>query len=269
MLLAIDIGNTNLTIGIFDQEDLIGSFRLTTNIPRTSNEFGKDIFEGIDGLNIEPEQINDVIISSVVPKVMYSLVSSIKKYFHKEPYIVGKGTKSGIKIALSNPAQTGADRIVDAVGAYETYGGPVIVIDYGTATTYDLVTEDGSFVAGVTCPGVKICAKALWSSAAQLPEIEIKRPDTILAKDTISSMQAGIVFGTVGETEYIINRIKKESGLENVKVVATGGLGRIIHQETDLIDHYDINLTLHGMRIIYKKTIDAIKKSMAKEERGN
>lgn len=254
MLLAIDIGNTNLTFGVFDGDELLFTFRLTTNLPRTSNEFGEAIVEAISRHNIAEERIHDVIIASVVPKVMYSLVSGIKKYFGRTPYIVGSDTKSGIHIAAANPGEIGADRIVDAVGAYEMYGGPVIVIDFGTATTYDLVTGDGVFAARVTCPGIKISARALWSSAAQLPEIEIKKPDTILAKNTITGMQAGLIYGTIGQTEYIVKTIKEESGIPDIRVVATGGLGRCISDATDAIDIYDPNLTLQGTRLVYEKT---------------
>lgn len=254
MLLAIDIGNTNLTFGVFDEAELQCTFRLTTNLPRTSNEFGEAIVEALLRHGVEETQIQDVIIASVVPKVMYSLVSSIKKYFHKTPYVVGDNTKSGIHIAAANPSEIGADRIVDAVGAYELYGGPVIVIDYGTATTYDLVTGEGVFAARVTCPGIKISAKALWSNAAQLPEIEIKKPESILAKNTITSMQAGLMYGTIGQTEYIVQKMKEESAIENIKVVATGGLGRSISNATDCIDIYDPHLTLQGTRLVYEKT---------------
>ena len=228
MLLAIDIGNTNLTFGLFDGEKILHKFRLTTSLPRTSDEFGVQIMEQLSHQNVSAEDVEDVIVGSVVPKIMYSLTSGIKKYLKCDPIIVGQGTKTGIRIATTNPMEVGADRIVDAVGAYFTYGGPVMVIDYGTATTYDLVTADGSFVAGVTAPGIRISAKALWSNAAKLPEIEIIKPESILAKTTITSMQAGLVYGTIGQTEYIIDKFREESGLSDMKVVATGGLGRII-----------------------------------------
>lgn len=254
MLLAIDIGNTNLTFGLFDGDKLLHKFRLTTSLPRTSDEFGVQIKEQLSHQNVSEQDIDDVIVGSVVPKIMYSLTSGIKKYLHCDPIIVGQGTKSGIRIAITNPMELGADRIVDAVGAYFLYGGPVMVIDYGTATTYDLVTGDGSFVAGVTAPGIRISAKALWSNAAKLPEIEIVKPESILAKTTITSMQAGLVYGTIGQTEYIIDRFREESGLPNMKVVATGGLGRIISEETGKIDVYDPELTLQGTRLIYERT---------------
>lgn len=254
MLLAIDIGNTNLTFGLFDGEKILHTFRLTTSLPRTSDEFGVQIVEQLSHKSVPAEAVGDVIICSVVPKVMYSLTSGIKKYLQCDPMIVGHGTKSGIRIATTNPMEIGSDRVVDAVGAYFLYGGPVIVIDYGTATTYDLVTADGAFVAGVTAPGIRISAKALWSNAAKLPEIEIVKPDSILAKTTITSMQAGLLYGTIGQTEYIIDRFKEESGYEGIKVVATGGLGRIIAEGTEKIDIYDPELTLQGMRLIYERT---------------
>ena len=254
MLLAIDIGNTNLSFGLFNGDRIMHKFRLTTSLPRTSDEFGVQIMEQLSHQRVSAEDVEDVIICSVVPKVMYSLTSGIKKYLKCDPMIVGNGTKSGIQIATTNPMEIGADRVVDAAGAYFLYGGPVIVIDYGTATTYDLVTEDGAFIAGVTAPGIRISAKALWSNAAKLPEIEIVKPESILAKTTITSMQAGLVYGTIGQTEYIIERFKKESGFSGIKVVATGGLGRIISEGTDKIEFYDPELTLKGMRLIYERT---------------
>lgn len=254
MLLAIDIGNTNLTFGLFRGKKILHKFRLTTSLPRTSDEFGVQIKEQLSHQNVSAQDIEDVIVGSVVPKIMYSLTSGIKKYLHCDPIIVGQGTKTGIKIATTNPMEVGADRIVDAVGAYFLYGGPVMVIDYGTATTYDLVTEDGSFVAGVTAPGIRISAKALWSNAAKLPEIEIVKPESIMAKTTITSMQAGLVYGTIGQTEYIIDKFREESGLADMKVVATGGLGRIISEGTEKIDVYDPELTLQGTRLIYERT---------------
>jgi type III pantothenate kinase len=166
---------------------------------------------------------------------------------------VETGIKTGIRIVTPNPQQIGADRIVDAVGAYELCGGPVIVIDFGTATTYDYVDETGAFLGGITAPGIRISAKALWEDAAKLPEIEIKKPDQVLAKDTISSMQSGLVYGQIGQTEYIIKKVKEEVGREDAKVVVTGGLGRIIASETEYVDIYDPNLTLKGIYSVYKK----------------
>lgn len=254
MILVIDVGNTNITIGIFKEEDLIGDFRITTKLPRTSDEYGILILELLKSRHIEIKDIEAVVVASVVPGIMHSLKNSIVKYLNIKPFEIGAGTKTGIKIATANPKEIGSDRIVDAVAAYELYGGPLIVIDFGTATTYDLITKDGSFIAGITSPGIRICANALWNETAKLPEIEIMKPKSILAKETISSMQAGLVYGYIGQTEYIIKKVIEESGLEDIKVIATGGLGKIIADATDAIQIYDPMLTLKGLKIIYKKS---------------
>lgn len=253
MLLALDVGNTNITVGVFDGKELKGTYRVTTKISRTSDEFGVVFMEILERNGIDCTAIDDTIIASVVPNVNYSLVSCVKKYFGHNPIIIEAGIKTGIKIVTENPKQIGADRIVDAAGAYEIYGGPVLVLDFGTATTYDLVDKDGAFVSGVTAPGIRTSAKALWEDTAKLPEIEIAKPDSILAKETITSMQAGLVYGQIGQTEYIVKHMIAESGYENVKVIATGGLGGLISKETDCIDVYDPNLTLYGMKFIYDK----------------
>ena len=253
MILAIDIGNTNIVVGCIDREKIYFVERLSTVRTKTELEYAIDLKTVLDIYHIKGQEIEGCIISSVVPKVMYSLNSGIIKYFGIKPIIVGVGTKTGIKINRTDPREVGSDRIVDAVAAYELYGGPCIVIDFGTATTYDLVSGDGTLEAAVTAPGIKICAKALWNETAKLPEIEIKKPASILAKDTITSMQAGIVYGYIGQSEYIIDKMKRESGLDNIKVIATGGMGRIIYENTDKIDIYDNQLTLQGMKIIYEK----------------
>lgn len=254
MLFVVDVGNTHITFGVFYKGKLLSTFRMTTARNRTSDEFGYEIKGLLESRKITVGMIDAVIISSVVPGIMHSFRNAILKYFRKEPLIVGAGTKTGIKLGLANPREVGADRIVDVVAAYEMYGGPLLVLDFGTATTYDLISGDGTFMAGVICPGIRICAKALQQGTAKLPEIEIKKPDTILGRDTISSMQAGIVYGYIGQTEYLIDRMKRESGMENIKVIATGGLGKIIFENTDRIDEYNPNLTLEGLRIIYEKS---------------
>lgn len=253
MLATIDVGNSNITIGLFDKDTIKGTFRMTTKIPRTSDEYGIFLTDLMTARKVDGREINAVIIASVVPDVMHSLTSGILKYFHVKPIIVGPGIRTGIKLATENPREMGADRIVDAVAAYELYGGPVLVIDFGTATTHDLVLADGSLVAGVTSPGIRISANALWNNAAKLPEIEIRKPESILAKNTVTSMQAGLIYGCIGQTEYIIRRMKEEAGLKDMKVVATGGLGKIISKETDAIDVYDPDLTLKGLKLIYEK----------------
>ncbi len=253
MLFAIDVGNTNNTIGLFDGEKLVKQFRMITQTSRTSDEYGVFFSEWLLINGFKTEDITDVIISSVVPDIMHSLTSGIIKYFNIQPVIVAPGIKTGIRIAIPNPKELGADRLVDAVAAYEMYGGPVIVVDFGTATTHDLVLADGTFSAGVTAPGIRLSANALWKGTAKLPEVEIRKVDTVLGKDTVSSMQAGIYYGYIGQTEYIVKKIKEESGIEGIKVVATGGLGKLISEASSEIDIYDPELTLHGLRIIHSK----------------
>ena len=253
MVLVIDVGNTNITFGVYKKTELVTTFRMMSNVSRTSDEYGMMITALLDNNGVPKEKIDGAIIASVVPNLMHALTGAVAKYLKVKPMVVGPGTKTGIKIVTENPREIGADRIVDAVGAYEKYGGPVLVLDFGTATTYDLVTDKGEFAAGITAPGIKISAKALWNDTAKLPEIEIKKPKSILAQETISSMQAGLVYGQIGQTEYIIKCVKEESGFDNLKVVSTGGLGRLISDETDMIDVYDSALTLDGLRIIYEK----------------
>lgn len=253
MLLALDIGNTNITIGLFDQNELAATFRMTTKIPRTSDEYGIFFYNMLHGKGFATEDVDAAIMASVVPDVNHHVINGLIKYFNVTPVEVGPGIKTGIKIALPNPKEVGADRIVDAVAAYEIYGGPVLVVDFGTATTHDLVLEDATLVGGVTSPGIRIAANALWQDAAKLPKIEIKKPECILGKDTISSMQAGLVYGHIGQTEYIIRKVQEEAGLSQMKVVATGGLGKIIYDVTDSIHYYDPNLTLKGLNILYNK----------------
>ena len=253
MILVIDVGNTNITCGVYKGENLITTFRMTTKIKRTSDEYGMMITDLLKMNEIKVSDLAGAIIASVVPNVMHALNGAVSRYLKATPHIVGPGTKTGIRITSDNPKEIGPDRIVDVVAAYEKYGGPVLVLDFGTATTYDLVTEDGCFGVGITAPGIGISAKALWEDTAKLPEIEIKKPASILARETVSSMQAGLVYGQIGQTEYIINQVKKETGIEKLKVVATGGLGRVIADETDTIDVYDKTLTLDGLRYIYEK----------------
>jgi len=253
MILVVDVGNTNITCGVYEGMELKATFRMTTKSPRTSDEYGMMFTQLLALKDISVQQIEGSIVASVVPDVMHSLTGAIVRYTNTRPLIVGPGIKTGIKVITENPRAIGADRIVDVVAAYEKYGGPVLVLDFGTATTYDYVTAEGNFAAGITAPGIRISSEALWKSAAKLPNIEIKKPKSILAQETISSMQAGLVYGQIGQTEYIVKKVKEETGIPDLKVVATGGLGRIIADETDAIDIYDSALTLDGLRIIYEK----------------
>ncbi len=253
MVLAIDIGNTNIVCGILKDDEIKTSFRLTTVRAMTSDEYGVNICNIMERKGIDITEIKAVVIASVVPQIMYSFTNAIVKYLGHTPMVVGPGIKSGIRLANENPKEIGADRIADAVAAYYIYGGPVIAIDFGTATTYDIILEDGTFAAGVTAPGIASSAKTLWENTAKLPEIEIKKPESILAKNTIESMQAGLVYGQIGQTEYIIRQIKDELKKDNIKVVATGGMAKIISENTQIIDYCDADLTLKGLNIIYKR----------------
>lgn len=253
MILVIDVGNTNMTAGVYDGAELKTTFRLMTATPHTSDEYGILITQILQSKGIAPKALQGSIIASVVPTVMHSLQKALSRYTDTKPLIVGPGVKTGIRITTEDPRAIGADRIVDAVAAYEKYGGPVLVLDFGTATTYDLITADGCFTAGITAPGIRISSEALWTHTAKLPEIEIRKPKSILAQETITSMQAGLVYGQIGQTEYIIKKVQEESGIKDLKVVATGGLGRLISDETDMIQIYDPVLTLEGLRLIYEK----------------
>ena len=251
MLLVVDVGNTHITLGVFDGKELKATFRMTAKQPRTSDEYGIQLCDLLVHRDFDIKDIKDVIVASVVPDIMHSLGSAIIKYFHVKP-MVPSTLDMGLKINTEHPKEIGPDRIVDAVAAYEKYGGPVIVIDFGTATTYDVVSADGVFEGGVISQGIRTSARALWGGAAMLPEIEIRNPGSIIAKETVASMQGGLVFGYIGQTEYIVNKIKA-AGFADAKVIATGGLGNIIVPETKVIDIYDKNLTLEGLRLIYEK----------------
>ncbi|MFQ9695446.1 MAG: type III pantothenate kinase [Zhenhengia sp.] len=254
MLLTIDIGNTNVVMGVMKDMELVVSFRMTTQIPRTSDEYGITMVEMLRNKGIDVKDIKDVIISSVVPNIMHSITNSIKKYLNKKPFIVGPGIKTGLAVRTDNPKLVGADRIVNCVAAYELHGGPCMTIDFGTSTTYDIVNEKGEFIGGLITPGIRISADAMWQRAAQLTHMEIKRPKSILdCKNTISSMQAGLVYGYIGQVEYIVNKVKEEMNAPHMKIIATGGLARIIQDGTQVIDEYDGLLTLKGLVLIYEK----------------
>ena len=253
MLLVMDVGNTNITMGLYRESELLAKFRMTTKQPRTSDEYGIAIREMIRNQGENPEEVDDIIIASVVPDIMHSFTSSIIKYLDTTPVIVSAEADTGIKVISDNPSRTGPDRIVNAVAGYAIAKGPAVVIDFGTATTYDLIGPDSTLEACIIAPGIETAGRSLWGGAAMLPSIQIKKPDSILAHDTVTGMQGGLVFGAVGQTEYIVKRMKEESGYTDAYVIATGGLGKIIAKETDCIDLYDPQLTLTGLRLIYER----------------
>lgn len=252
-VLVIDVGNTNITFGVFQGDEIKASFRMVSGELRTSDEYGVLLRQMLGENNIDYHKIEGAIMASVVPKVVHSLTNALIKYIKCVPFIVGPGIKSGISIKSENPKEIGPDLIVDCAASYEIYGGPVLSIDFGTATTYILVNEKGELIAGAITPGIRISAKALWEDTARLPEIEIKKPESILGRDTVTTMQAGLIYGQIGQSKYIISEFKRQSGMKNMKVVATGGLGRMISEEVQEIDVYDPLLTLKGLKIIYEK----------------
>jgi len=256
MILVLDAGNTNIVLGLYKDKELIGDWRLSTDSKRTADEYGVQVTDLLLLNNLNPSEIKGVIISSVVPNIMYSLEHMIKKYFKTDPVVVGPGVKTGINIKYDNPKEVGADRIVNAVAAHERYKRSLIIIDFGTATTFCAVTARADYLGGAICPGMKIAAEALFEKAAKLPRIELVKTPGVICKNTVSSMQAGIVYGYIGQVDYIVSKMKAEMialGEEEPLVVATGGLGKLIIDDSKYIDIADPFLTLRGLIIIYEK----------------
>lgn len=256
MLLVVDVGNTNIVLGVYDGAVFKGSWRISADPSRTSDETGNLIASFLQrgGLNIA--EITDGIISTVKPDMMYSLMHGLRKYFGITPMQVDYRMKMKLRLPgydTDTPSEIGADRIVNCEAALHLYKPPFIIIDYGTATTYDAVDKNGVFVTGVTSPGIKIAADALFTRAALLGRVEIKKPESVVARNTIESIQAGIVYGAIGETEYIVRALIKELKLENCLVIATGGLARALEQGTDIFNEINPQLTLLGLRYLYEQ----------------
>jgi type III pantothenate kinase len=253
MILVMDVGNSNIVLGVYEGKKLLVHWRMVTDKEKTSDEFGMAMFNFFRHENLDVGKVEAVIISSVVPPIMYSLEHAVRKYFKVEPVNIGPGIKTGINIKYENPREVGADKIVNAVAAYEIYGGPVIIVDFGTATTFCAVSSRGEYLGGVICPGIKISAEALFQKAAKLPRIEIAKPENVIGRNTVTSMQSGMIYGYVGQVDYIVRRVKSEMNEENIKVIATGGLARLISSESETIGEVNGLLTLEGLRIIYEK----------------
>lgn len=250
MILVFDVGNTNMVAGVFKQEELLTHWRIRTDVQRTSDEYGimLDALFRYEGLN--PKDIKAVMISSVVPTINMELEWCSQRFFGCKPMLIEPGIKTGLAIKYDNPREVGADRVVNAVAAYHKYGAPLIIVDFGTATTFCVVNQAGEYLGGAIAPGIRISTDALVSRASKLPRVELSVPKSMIGKNTIMSMQVGIMYGFVGQVEGIINRMKKE--IEGpVKVIATGGLAPLIASETDTIDVIDEFLTLEGLRLIY------------------
>lgn len=261
MLLAVDIGNTNTVIGVYEKEELVTRFRITTKSRMTSDELVATLYNMLKIKGIDSNSIENTIISSVVPDVLYTRQRAVDIFFGKEAMIVGVGTKTGIDIKYDNPKGVGSDRIVDAVAGYEKYGGPTIVVDLGTASTFDVVSHKGQYLGGSIAPGIKIGLDALVSGTAQLPTIELHDPETAIAKNTSEAINAGMIYGYIGLIDGIISRliseIEQKCGFkeEDVKIISTGGYSELLAQESKYIDIIESNLTLEGLRLIYERTI--------------
>lgn len=255
MLLALDIGNTNTTIGVFDDDQLVFNFRLTTRIGQTMDEYGIFVRNLIYLAELDLNEISDMIVASVVPPLDSVIQTMSDKYLNMRPFFVKPGIRTGLALNVESPAEVGADRIVDCVGALSRFDPPLIVVDFGTATTFDAVSSDREFLGGAIAPGLKISADSLFHKASKLPQVPIAKPDTAVGRNTVTNIQSGLFFGYVGLVDGILERIRNELGA-STSVVATGGLAAVIAPETRWIEHVDEDLTLNGLRILFEKNHD-------------
>ena len=252
MLLTIDIGNTNIKYGIYKGKELVASFRVSSRISRTADEYGSVLVNLLGDRGIKKADVDGIIISSVIPPLNYTICHMCEYFFGITPLMVGPGIKTGLNVKTDNPKEVGADIIVNRVSAFGKYGGPIVVIDFGTATTFDIIDENCSLLGVVIAPGIKTSLEGLVNNTAQLPMIELDAPESVIGKNTKSSMQAGIIFGFSGLVDNIINKIKRKLNKTDLTVVATGGLGEIIAKEVQSITRVDRTLTLDGLRAIYE-----------------
>jgi type III pantothenate kinase len=255
MILTLDVGNTNIKVALFDREEMVAYFRISTNRQMSSDEYGILMVNLFAHNGVSAKCVEGIIMSSVVPTVNFTLEHMCRNYFGMAPMTVGPGIKTGINIKYDNPRELGSDRIANAVAAYTLYGGPCIYIDFGTATTFGALSAKGEFLGGAICPGLKLAAEALTEHAAKLPRFELVKPETVIGRNTITNLQAGIVYGYVGQVTYLVRKFREELRTPNAKVIATGGLALLVADETDSIDVLDGLLTLKGLRIIYERNV--------------
>lgn len=253
MMLAIDVGNTHIVVALYNEEKLENSWRMSTDRNKSSDELGMVIVQFLTHNKTELSDIEAVIISSVVPPIMHSLCNAVRKYIKCEPIIVGPGIKTGLNIRYDNPKEVGADRIVNAVAAIEKYGYPIIIVDFGTATTYCAIDKNGDYLGGVITAGIQISLDALFERAAKLPKVEIVAPEATIGRNTVTSMQSGAVFGQAGQVDRIVGNMKNEINAKECRVIATGGLAGLIAPYSETIDIVDKQLTLDGLQLIYNK----------------
>ena len=252
MLLVFDVGNTNIVMGVYQEERLVHSWRMTTDRGKTADEYELQVRAFLLNAGVDTAEILDVIVSSVVPPLMPALERMVRNCFGKEALVVGPGVKTGLPILYDNPREIGADRVVNAVAGYEKYGGPLIIVDFGTATTFCAIDGDGRYLGGAITAGIGISAEALFQRAAKLPRIELVKPKQVIGRNTVSAMQAGIVYGYVGLVDGIVTRMSRELGGQP-KVIATGGMAELIASESVAIQFVDNDLTLEGLRLIYNR----------------
>ena len=250
MLLAVDIGNTDTTLGVFEGEELRATWHMATGIHRMADEYAALLLNLLHHQGLDISEIKEIALCSVVPPLIATFDELCQRYFNLSPLVVGVGVKTGVRIRMDNPREVGADRIANAAAAHHLYGGPVIITDLGTATTFDTVSREGDYRGGAIAPGIGTAAEALFTQAAMLPRVELTHPKRAIGTSTITAMQSGIVFGYVGLIEGIVARIQQELG-ERAKVVATGGFAELIARETAVIDVVNPDLTLIGLRLIY------------------
>ena len=278
MILTLDIGNTNMKTALFGSPEecrlhpgqsanqsadpsvarlqdmrMVEYWRLSTNRNRTSDEYGMALMNLLRHNGIEPKQVEGIMMSSVVPQINFTIEHMCRNYFGMEPMKIEPGVKTGINIKYENPRELGSDRIANAVAAYELYGGPCITIDFGTATSFGAISAKGEFLGGAICPGLKLAADALTENTAKLPRFELVKPEHVIGRNTVANMQAGIVYGYIGQINYLVSRMKREMGMPNIRVIATGGLAVLVAGESNVIDIMDGLLTLKGLCLIYAK----------------
>ena len=251
MLLAVDIGNTSTTLGVFDGEELHATWHVATGVHRMSDEYATLLLGLLRLEGLKTADIKAVALCSVVPPLISTFSELFERYFNISPLVVGTGVKTGVRIRMDNPREVGADRIADAAAAHHLYGGPVIIIDLGTATTFGIVSKEGDYIGGIIATGIATAAEALFTRTAQLPRVELAHPKHVIGTNTVAAMQSGIIYGYASLVEGMLARIQKELG-EKTKVVATGGYAELIAKETKVIDEVNPNLTLLGLRLIYE-----------------
>lgn len=271
LLLTVDIGNSNIVIGVFQKENLLAHWRIASDRRKTYDEYGLLLEQLFHCSQLERNDVGNIIISSVVPNLTDIFKLTCERYFHLVPMVVGNGLKTGMPIRYENPKEVGADRIVNAVAAIERYGAPLIILDFGTATTFCVINEKGEYLGGAIAPGIGISSNALVEKTAQLPKVEMIVPDHVIGRNTIHAMQSGLLYGYCGLVDGMVHRIAKEMGfpLSEIKVIATGGFAELVKENAETIQYVDQMLTLQGLRILYEKNKKNSSKTKQKQEMGD